>query len=263
MSNNEINDDKNLREATPETEFTNMDFDALDELEKLHDIEKNKDVKFFDRDSKFNIFMNKFGTFIFANLLFILCSLPIITIGASLTALNSTMLQFHKHDDIKVASIFFSSFKENFFKATIGFIISTGVFTMGLDGLWVGLHAGPNPIELFFIVLITGVMMFVSLCFFTFYFALLARYDNDILSQVKNAFFIGLAYVRWGFVIWLIWILVIGFFVIEPILFIFFGFVWIMFGFAVLVYQTLKIHIKVFRLVGEKAVTDDINYNIN
>ena len=63
------------------------------------------------------------GQLIALNLLRIVCSLPIITAGASTTALFYCTLKLHKDGDIRVIYDFFRSFKQNFKQSTLIWIL--------------------------------------------------------------------------------------------------------------------------------------------
>ena len=70
------------------------------------------------------------GQLIALNLLWIVCSLPIITSGASTTALFYCTLKLHKYGDIRVRHDFFKSFKQNFRQSTLIWILmaAAGIF---------------------------------------------------------------------------------------------------------------------------------------
>ena len=59
----------------------------------------------------------------FLNLLWMVCSLPIITVGASTTALYYACLKIVREEDFSAASLFFRSFKQNFKQATVLWLI--------------------------------------------------------------------------------------------------------------------------------------------
>lgn len=52
------------------------------------------------------------------NLLFILCSLPVITAGASCTAMYTVLFRFVKNDEPDILKTFFRAFRDNLKKAT-------------------------------------------------------------------------------------------------------------------------------------------------
>lgn len=56
---------------------------------------------------------------IILNLLFIICSLPVITIGTSLTALYSVTLKIVRNEEGYIVRGFFKAYKENFKQSLI------------------------------------------------------------------------------------------------------------------------------------------------
>ena len=69
-----------------------------------------------------HIFFNKLGDIIIANLLFILCSIPLITIGPALTAMYHCTLRTIKGNNNGTVKTFFKAFKENFVQSIIVWI---------------------------------------------------------------------------------------------------------------------------------------------
>lgn len=120
------------------------------------------------------------------NILWIICSLPIITIGASTSAMYSVMLKIVKNEEGYIARGFFRGFKDNFRKATIlwGTILVVGVI-VGVD-LRV-IRAMPSTLQSVF----RGVLIFVGfmmICLNIYGFAMIARYENKLKETIKNAF---------------------------------------------------------------------------
>ena len=64
-------------------------------------------------------FFNKLTDLLFLNILWLVCSLPIITIGASTTAMYYVSITSIRMGDGYVAKRFFKSFVDNFKQATI------------------------------------------------------------------------------------------------------------------------------------------------
>lgn len=71
-------------------------------------------------------FMIKVGYIWWLNILWLVCSLPIITIGASTTALIYSCMKLHKEEGYATKN-FFKSFKENFKQSTIIWLIYVAV----------------------------------------------------------------------------------------------------------------------------------------
>ena len=78
----------------------------------------------------FNLFDNpimhgigRIADFIILNLLWLVCSIPIITIGASTTALYTVMLKVVKNEEGYIARGFLKAFKENFKQSTLLMVV--------------------------------------------------------------------------------------------------------------------------------------------
>ena len=86
-------------------------------------IERKIDMNLFNEDNFLNIGLNKIGDVVVCNLLFVLCSIPIFTIGPALTALYHCMLRSVKGNLNGAARTFFRSFKENFFQSLAAWLL--------------------------------------------------------------------------------------------------------------------------------------------
>ena len=69
--------------------------------------------RFFDMDNRFFTFMSRVSDLIILNLLCILCCLPIVTAGASITAMFYVTLKMVRNEEAYIAKSFFKSFKQN------------------------------------------------------------------------------------------------------------------------------------------------------
>ena len=75
--------------------------------------------KLFNMDNKFFSMMGRAADLMILNIVFIICCLPIVTIGASLTALHYVTLKMVRNEESYIVKSFFKSFKQNFKQATI------------------------------------------------------------------------------------------------------------------------------------------------
>lgn len=71
--------------------------------------------------------MSFLADLIILNLLFLLTSLPIITMGASFTALSDVTIKMIQKEEPRAAGEFVSSFKRNFRQATVSWLLILGV----------------------------------------------------------------------------------------------------------------------------------------
>lgn len=156
-------------------------------------------MKFLNYDSKFSRIMIKLCYACFLNLLWLVCSLPVITIGASTTALYYACLKIVREEEFNAAGMFFRSFKQNFKQATVLWLImlGTGLF-LGTDG-YILYHLRANStgapaviwtLMLALIIAAAVIWMIVLLNIFP----LTASVTNTNWEMIKNSFLIGTHY---------------------------------------------------------------------
>ena len=75
-------------------------------------------MNFFNEDNFLHQFFLFLGKLIALNLLWMITSLPVITMGASTTALYYCTLKLHKDKDITSWKAFGKSFRNNFLQST-------------------------------------------------------------------------------------------------------------------------------------------------
>ena len=85
---------------------------------------------FFSMDSKFFTFMGKVADAVILNLLFLVTSLPIITIGASLAALYTVTLKQSEGTSAYIVKEYFHAWKNNFRQSTLLWIFSLIVYAL-------------------------------------------------------------------------------------------------------------------------------------
>ena len=88
--------------------------------------------KLFRIDSPFYQIMSELFDLVMLNILFLLTSIPVITIGAGLTAMHSVGIKQVMGNDVSVAKTYFKEFKKNFRQATLIWIplLLLGIFLL-------------------------------------------------------------------------------------------------------------------------------------
>ena len=156
-------------------------------------------MRFFSYESRFSQILMKLCYSCYLNVIWFICSLPIITIGASTTALYYASLKIIRGEESYAGRLFFHSFKENFKQATQLWLIllGAGVF-LGADG-YILFHlrkisSGTMAIvwTLILALVIAAAVMYVIVL--EYVFPLLASVDNTNTAMLKNAFLIGTHY---------------------------------------------------------------------
>ena len=69
-------------------------------------------------------------------LLWLLCSLPLVTLGAASTALYYSMVKCVRHERSRATREFFHAFRQNFRQATLLWLICLGVLALGLADIY-------------------------------------------------------------------------------------------------------------------------------
>ena len=77
----------------------------------------------FDLDNPVMRFLSRVADIMILNLLFILCSIPVFTTGASLSALYYCLFKMKEGTEGYLVRKFFHSFRENFKQATLMWLI--------------------------------------------------------------------------------------------------------------------------------------------
>lgn len=148
--------------------------------------------KIFDLDNPIMRFLGKLFDLMHLNLLFIICSIPIFTIGASLTAMYSVALKMVKNEETYIGKDFFKSFRMNFKQGTaiwfiflfVGWLLYTDTQILNnVDFNW----SNALRIAIFAISLI-------FICMFTYVFPILARFINSVKVTIKNSLLMCIAH---------------------------------------------------------------------
>ena len=135
--------------------------------------------------------LNKLTDLVVLNLLFLLCCVPVFTIGASLSALSYVTMRMRRGEEGYVWKSFFHSFKQNFIQATViwlGMLVILAILV--LDFLLLTSGSGLYR-SVMTVALIVGTFLWVLE--FLYVFPLQAKFYNPIGQTVKNALLLALA----------------------------------------------------------------------
>ncbi|RHR25086.1 DUF624 domain-containing protein [Clostridium sp. AF19-22AC] len=141
-----------------------------------------------------NVVMRALGRlcdFMLLNILWVVCSIPLVTIGASTTALYTVMLKVVKNEEGYIVKGFLGAFKENFKKSTlIWLILAVLGIIIGIDSR---VAAGMSSTMRTVFQSIFIIFSIVWLCVVIYVFPLTARYENSIRNTFKNALILSVA----------------------------------------------------------------------
>lgn len=165
-------------------------------------------MQIFSMDNAFFRMMGRIADLIWLNILTLICSLPIFTAGAAISAMYSVEIKLVKNEEGAITRNFFSAFKENFKNATTVWFPSIFVFViLGVNAWLIGRGALDAYKKLLIPAGISIGILIIFLCMLLNYtFALLARYDNTLKATLKNAALLSLAYFPRSLCIVIIWL---------------------------------------------------------
>lgn len=156
-------------------------------------------MRLFSYESKFSQFMLKFCDCCYLSLLWMLCSMPIITMGAATAALYDVTLRMARNEEPPVTSRFFKAFRDNFRQATVLWLILLALgLILGLDAFVLyrlyktseGLMGIVSTVGLA-VIIATAIAYAIVLMYV---FPLVASVRNTNWAMLKNSLLIGLRY---------------------------------------------------------------------
>jgi uncharacterized membrane protein YesL len=147
-------------------------------------------MKFLDIDGPLMQILGKMADLMWLNILTMLCCLPIITAGASLTALHYMVLKIARNEEGYITKGFFKAFKENFLQSTIIwclFLVVAAVLAADYRILTTMDVQVSNVVSML-------LMVFAMLTVFTFVFVfpVQAKFSNTVKRTIWNAFVISI-----------------------------------------------------------------------
>ncbi len=137
-------------------------------------------------DSRIMSFLAKLGDMFILNVLYLVCCIPIITIGAATTALYYNTLKMAENRESYVWREFLRTFKENFKQATIIWmiILVIGAVLVGDFLVMGGIGSQALASVTAIVVIVVGVFLILTA---VYVFPVLARFDNSVLNIMKYA----------------------------------------------------------------------------
>ncbi|MCQ2482647.1 MAG: DUF624 domain-containing protein [Clostridia bacterium] len=143
---------------------------------------------FFNKNSLAMRFLTNVANMILVNIIFIIFSLPLFTIGASLCGLYKIVFSMHNGDEVFVFRDFVQEFKADFKKATIIWIpilLFSAYFAVELGYL-------NNFKNMPWLQIPVWIMLFFVVSILIYAFPLLASFENSLKNTLKNSILLSL-----------------------------------------------------------------------
>lgn len=166
----------------------------------------------FSPDSKLITILEGLANTILLNVLFLLCCVPVLTIGAAFTALFSGCRSLLR--DGACFRAFFRAFRTNFKRATLAWLILLPLLillALTAYNVWVLLQQGMALSKFTFVVSLIALTL--GLAVTTMVFLFYSRFECTLGQLLKNGLFMTLAYFLRAIIIGVaMWLPVIMFF---------------------------------------------------
>lgn len=209
-------------------------------------------MRFLDYDSPLMQALTKVANLMILNGLTLLCCLPIVTVGASLTAAHYMCMKIVRNEDGPIVKGFFKAFKESFKQATLVWLALLVIILIMVGDYLIVYHSGIT-FPYWFQVALAAVGV-IGLFEWIMVFPFMGKFTNTTLRTLKNALIISIA----KFPITILMIImnaipiVIGMFFIQswPII--------LLFGITVPAYFSAKLLNKYFKQLEEHVIEAQI-----
>ena len=165
------------------------------------------------KQSRFHAVVAALSDVIWAGVLWLLCSLPLFTIGAASTALYYVTVKCIRHERGSLTKSFFRSFRENFRQGTLLWLLLAAYILIGLANVWaLGSMGVGQGSALYYLV---RLLLLLPLFLFPWLFAFLSRFQNSIGGTLKFSAYLALRHfgrtlllaaelALFGLIVWLI-----------------------------------------------------------
>lgn len=194
-------------------------------------------------DSKFMQLCGKFVALVKINFFWLLCSLPLFTIGASTCAMLSALTAARQEEDCG-AKVFFGAFRRYFGRATVLWLLTAffGIM-LALDYRLVAYMTFPGRMA------VIGLICFCALALILvsgLIYPLLVRYPGSLGDTVVNAVLLSIAHLPKMLLVTAMNLLPGLLLVVLPQVFVLLSFLWPVCGFALIGLYDLSVTDRIF-----------------
>ena len=210
----------------------------------------------FHYENPFIQFLVRVGDLMILNVLFILCSVPVVTLGASLTALHRVTQNMLFEQEEPLLKAFFRAFRQNFKQSTLAWLVELVVIvSLVCDVLLVMAYFDGGLAKAMYILV--AVLAILVAGVFSYLMPLIARYENGTRQQVNNAVVLAIIKLPKTLLLMLLNLLPVILLLISVPVFVQTLIFWVIIGFAFVSFLTSSILKPVFQQLekGNNSVT--------
>ena len=206
--------------------------------------------KWLSPDSKLYQILSTAASFIALNLLWLLCSAPLLTAGVSTAAMYTITRKMARHEYPTVLPDFFKAFRDNFKKGMLAGLVMLFPLLLLVLYLFLGLSGGMegNALLRVLIWLAAGIIGVFS----SYLWPLLAWYDNTLGNTLRNAVLLPLSNLFIALTVTVLNLLPLFLLLRHTAFFLRISFLWLVAGFALTAFvNTQLLRLQFRHVTGE------------
>lgn len=155
---------------------------------------KQEKPKMFSSESIYSAVLSKIGDVLILHFMTLFLCVPVITIGASVSAASYVGMKLAAGMEGNVASNFMKAFKENFKRSTVYFLLSAAVGLLIYFAFRYWMAIGGMAGSLF--ICITVMLAIIWIMINLYLFAVQAKFENTFTQTLKNALFMSVRHLH-------------------------------------------------------------------
>ncbi len=209
-------------------------------------------MKYHLFSSKFFQFFSRLAELMLLNTLFLICCLPIVTAGASVSALYSVTLKLVRQSDTYITKEFFRAFRQNLKQGIlIHLIISAAITIIATDMIVIfGIMEHSAIYQgVFFVMAVLALLFFMAVVYI---YPLLAQFKNTIKGYFLNAAILSFKHLPYTIMFLLLTILPLAAALLIPGAFLWEILIFLLFGFSGMVYINSIFFSNIFKMYMEE-----------
>lgn len=215
-------------------------------------------MKLFNPDSRIMIFLSRVADLVILNILWLVCCIPVVTIGASTTAMYHVIRHWQKDSVSSIMRDFFQSFKEDFKQATpvyLILLIPTVAVVMNAMLIFNPENSAAVPSYLLVIWFISAlILLFIS----SFVYPVMAFFADSIFKTLRNAMVLALAHLPRTILISVLNLLPVILLFVNLSFFLQSSIFWLLIGGALVAYLNMSILKPVFKKLVPSEFEDAV-----
>ncbi len=201
-------------------------------------------MNIFSNDSLLGRFFEQLGNILLLNALFLICSIPIVTIGISYTSMEYAFLKSKREADTSILRAFFQSFRQNFKQATLSWMLCLLLFFI----LRIDFHVfGPNGVYPFLPFYYLFFFLTLVIFFTAWYlFPVIAVFRNTLKNLIIQSFFFAMKHIPFTIIMSLCFLFPMYLTFSDVNYFPFYLSLWLFFGFGLIGYVNAGFFWRIF-----------------